>query len=251
MESLQNFDLIVPTINFSDMSNICFIVTSSAFIDGIDTSRPEVLHDEVTLGINTQLCVNSDPYTGLSVFVECLVPSRPNKISFSISWVNRCSPTGLTVLDIFWFWLDSLGVLAASSFFWFQFFHPIILEGNRWRKPRSHIHFLVCDFSWFHHNNESFQDPCDCYPWDEQAERILSVSCSNFDLQVLIQRWWWSVNWLHIRHDHCTGKRSRIITLSCKVGSIRLRPEWPWRTRKCRLEGSMGLRPEWPWRARR
>ena len=52
-----------------------------------------------TSSINTQLCVDSDPYTGLSFLVECLVPSRPNKISFSISWVNGCSPTGLTVLD--------------------------------------------------------------------------------------------------------------------------------------------------------
>ena len=30
------------------------------------------------------------PSTGLTVLVECLVPSRPNKISFSISWVNGC-----------------------------------------------------------------------------------------------------------------------------------------------------------------
>ena len=53
----------------------------------------------------------------------------------------------------FWFWLDSLGIFAASSDFWIQFFHPIIFEGNRrwWSKWR--IYFLVYDFSSFHPNN--------------------------------------------------------------------------------------------------
>ena len=33
---------------------------------------------------------------------------------------------------------------------------------------------------------------------DQQARRILSVSCSNFDLQVPIPNWWWNANSLHI-----------------------------------------------------
>ena len=37
------------------------------------------------------------------------------------------------------------------------------------------------------HSSQSRQDPCDFCPQDQQAGRILSVTCSNFDLQVLIQ----------------------------------------------------------------
>ena len=92
----------------------------------------------------TQLWLS--PFTNLSVLEFVL--SRPNKTSLSISWVSCCSPTGLTVL-----WLDSLGIFAASSNFWIQFFHPIIFEGNRWKKPRWHKNFVVFDFSRFHHNS--------------------------------------------------------------------------------------------------
>ena len=87
-------------------------------------SRLEVLLDVTIPGTLKSMSISSSwmdfgPSTGLTVLVECLVPSRPNKTSFAISWVNGCSTTGLTVLDNwgFWFWLDSLGVLAASSDF--------------------------------------------------------------------------------------------------------------------------------------
>ena len=43
-------------------------------------------------------------------------------------------------------------------------------------------------------------------PLDQQAERVLSVFCSNFDLQVLIPNWWENVKWKHIRHGRCTGR---------------------------------------------
>ena len=56
------------------------------------------------------------------------------------------------------------------------------------------------------HSSRSCQDPYDSCPWDPQAERILPVCCSNFDHQVSIPNWWWNVNWLHIRHDKCTGR---------------------------------------------
>ena len=36
------------------------------------------------------------------------------------------------------------------------------------------------------HSSQSRQDPCDFCPKDQQAGRILSVSCLNSDLQVLI-----------------------------------------------------------------
>ena len=36
--------------------------------------------------VYTQLWMDFGPSTGLPVLVECLVPSRPNKTSFSISW---------------------------------------------------------------------------------------------------------------------------------------------------------------------
>ena len=101
----------------------------------------------------TQLWLNDDAFTVLE-----FVFSRPNKTSFPISWVNEpdgCSLTGLPVLDnwVFWFWLDSLDVFAASSNFWIQFFHPIIFEGNLWRRSRWRIYFLENDFSRFHQNN--------------------------------------------------------------------------------------------------
>ena len=49
------------------------------------------------------------------------------------------------------FWVDSLGVLAASNYFWIQFCHPIIFKTNLWKKSSWHIHFLVFDLSRFHH----------------------------------------------------------------------------------------------------
>ena len=54
--------------------------------------------------------------------------------------------------------------------------------------------------------SQSCQDPSGFCPWNPQAERILSVCFSNFDLQVSIPSWWWNVNWLHIRHEICPGR---------------------------------------------
>ena len=50
------------------------------------------------------------------------------------------------------------------------------------------------------------KDPYVLCPWDPQANRILSVCCSNFVLPISILNWWWNVNWLHIRHDRCTWR---------------------------------------------
>ena len=40
------------------------------------------------------------------------------------------------------------------------------------------------------HSSQSFQDLYALCPWDQQTERILFVSCSNSDLQELLQSWW-------------------------------------------------------------
>ena len=72
----------------------------------------------ICTGIDTQLWMDFGPSTGLTVLVECLVPSRPNKKSFSISWVNCCSPTGLTVLDnwVFGFgWIRWVSLLLQAT----------------------------------------------------------------------------------------------------------------------------------------
>ena len=66
--------------------------------------------------------------------------------------------------------------------------------------------FLQCFFSDAVLPSRSCQDPYVLCPWDPEAERILSVCCPIFDLQVSIPNWWWNVNWLHIRHDKCIGR---------------------------------------------
>ena len=58
----------------------------------------------------------------VSVLDEFLVPSRPNKTSFSISWVNGCSPTGLTVLDNL--------VLGFGWIRWVSLLLPAFSESN-------------------------------------------------------------------------------------------------------------------------
>ena len=64
--------------------------------------------------------------------------------------------------------------------------------------------------------SRSCQDPYGFCPSDPQAKRILSVCCSNFDLQVSIPNWWWNVNWLHIQRDECTS-RNRPESRHCPV----------------------------------
>ena len=45
--------------------------------------------------------------------------------------------------------------------------------------------------------------------------------------------WWWNVNWSHIQRDKCTW-RNRPESRHCPVdeGSMRLRPQCPWRARR-------------------
>ena len=84
-----------------------------------------------------------------------LVPSRPNKTSFSISWVNGCSPTGLPVLDN---WVSSFGWIR-----WVSLLLPATSESNSFiqlllkeifgRSRGDTYIFSYNNFSRFHHNN--------------------------------------------------------------------------------------------------
>ena len=88
----------------------------------------------------------------------------------------------------------------------------IFSSGQDWCRPYtacfdvSSMFFYACIVHDAVHSSRSYQDPYGSCPWDLQAERILSVCCSSFDLQVSIPNWWWNVNWLHIRHGKCTGR---------------------------------------------
>ena len=75
----------------------------------------------------TQLWMDFGPSTSLPVLDEFLVPSRPNKTSFSISWVNVCSPTGIGFLVLVGFvgypccFQLLLNPILSSNYFWRKF----------------------------------------------------------------------------------------------------------------------------------
>ena len=80
------------------------------------------------------------------------------------------------------------------------------------------------------YSSRSYQDPCDSCPWDPQAESLSVVQIFTSRYQSRID------DGMQI---DCTSDMTnaleevaRITTLSCRVGSIRLRPEWPWRARR-------------------
>ena len=101
-------------------------------------------------------------------------PRDQTKYLFSMSFVDSCPPTGLSVLDtwVFGFGLDSLGFFAASSDFWTQINHPIICVRNiRWWS-RWHIYFLVYDFFRFHNNY--FRDTTS---WEFFVKNDCDTSC--------------------------------------------------------------------------
>ena len=95
------------------------------------------------------------PCTSLPVLVEFLVPSRPNKTSFSISWVNGCSPTGLTVLDNWVFdfgwirWVSLLLPATSESNSFIQLSLKEVFGGGR----GDTYTFSYMISSRFHHNN--------------------------------------------------------------------------------------------------
>ena len=126
------------------------------------------------------------PSPSLSVLVEFLVPSRPNKTSFSISWVNGCSPTGLIVLDI---WVFGVGWIR-----WESLLLPAISESNSFiQLPLKEIFgggrgdiffFLVFDFSRFHHNNFRDTISWECFVKNESVRSCL-IELQSFTLSKL------------------------------------------------------------------
>ena len=67
-------------------------------------------------GIDTQLWIDFDPSTGLSVLVECMMSSWPKKISFPISWVDLVHPRVSQLLTIgFLVLVGFVGCLSATN----------------------------------------------------------------------------------------------------------------------------------------
>ena len=251
----------------------------------------------------------SRPTTSFSVLSWFVVSSNVEVLAV-IRWT--CLGGTLRVTDVtanngfprsimirVWIWLAWLGTFGllnnfsiwSLSNFWTHFLHPVMFQGNLWRRTKWRIYLLENDFSSVHPNNfrdtiswecfvkndsvrsclielQSFLQsklmstqytvfwcflPCFIHvlcmtrfiqvdrvrillvfgPWDPQAERILSVCCSkiwppgiNPELMMeckLIAHPTWYMYW---------KKLLWITTLSCKVGSMRLRPEWRWRARR-------------------
>ena len=102
---------------------------------------------------------------GLSVLSWFTASSRKERVS--ISWerlrssltANNGSPRSIMIWV--WIWLGWLGTFCMSSNFsfwlssnfWTLFFHPIMFQGDLWRRPRWRIYFLLHDFSNFHPNS--------------------------------------------------------------------------------------------------
>ena len=90
---------------------------------------------------------------GLPLFV-----GSKNGLPRSIGSYNGL-PRSIMIWVWNWFvWLGTYGSLNNLSLwslskFWTQFFHPIMFQGDFWRKPRWFIFFLAYDFSNFHPNN--------------------------------------------------------------------------------------------------
>ena len=85
-----------------------------------------------------------------STFKLVFLQSREKRV-----WDAFCEQTtGLAVLSWFGFVFGWVGwELCLSNKFWTQFLHPIMFQGNLWRRPRWCMHFFVYDLSSFHPNN--------------------------------------------------------------------------------------------------
>ena len=75
-------------------------------------------------GIDTQLWIDFDPSTCLSVLVECLMSSWPNGISFWISWVSPFLIIGFLV------WVGFAGCLFCFE----RLLNPILSSNYLWRE---------------------------------------------------------------------------------------------------------------------
>ena len=85
-----------------------------------------------------------------------------------------------------WVWLGWLGAFCLSSNFCTQLLHPIMFQGNLWRRSRWSIDFFVYDFFSFHPNN--FRDTIgwECVVKDDGVRSCLielqSFLLSKFDV---------------------------------------------------------------------
>ena len=124
-----------------------------------------------------------------------------------VTWWVSVQKSPCSLMPLIWFFPGLSDAVEASSSDW-----------CRTNIPYSDVCSMLyaCIVHDAVHSSRSYQDPYGFWPWDPQTWRILSVCCSNFDLQVSIPNWWWNINWLHIRHDKCIG-RSRSESRHCLV----------------------------------
>ena len=111
-----------------------------------------VCSEQTTVGCSW---FSSRQTTGFSV-LSCFTGSS-RKEHVSISW-ERVPRSIMIWVWILLAWLVTFGLLSNFSFwlssnFWTQIFHPLMFQGNLWRRTRWRIYFLVYDFSSFHPNN--------------------------------------------------------------------------------------------------
>ena len=111
--------------------------------------------------------------------IGILAVKRETFIDFLSTRTGRLFCHNGSPLSINWIrvWLGWLNDFCLSSNFWSQFLHPIMSQGNLWRRTRWFIYFFVYDFSSFHPNN--FRDTIS---WE------CVVKMMTFD------RVWWNFN---------------------------------------------------------
>ena len=94
--------------------------------------------------------------------------------------------------------------------------------------------FSACTMQDVVCSNQAHADLCDPYSWDSQPWRIPSVfPCLNFALPLSIRNFVMECRMIaHPIWSLYSKILSWINTLSWSVGSMGLRPEWPWRARR-------------------
>ena len=138
--------------------------------------------------------------TGVPV-LSCLTAfSWKERVSISFErdvFIAPCTWLGVTANNGFprsimiwvWIWLVWLGTFRSLrnlsiwslSNFWTQFFHPVMFQGDLWRRTRWRKHFLVHDFSSFHPNNFRNTISWQCFVKND------SVRSSLIELQFFLQ----------------------------------------------------------------
>ena len=152
-----------------------------------NTGLPVLVWSSSTcVGVTTRRFVDSDPHTGhhrTCWVLDVLVIRQDTFLDLLGGFLSTYGSHRSWWLG-FWFWLDSLGVFAASSDFWIQFLRPIIFEGHfRWWS-RWHIYFLVYDFFRLHHNDFRDTISWECIVEDDGVRSCL-IELQSFPLSKL------------------------------------------------------------------